>query len=94
MMEKFSFIYFILYFKIYTPFRIIFLKNYFLTKEQMEEAYGDKSYLSNVQFERVISSIILDEFQYKKISLINVCKEPMRIYGDIALKSQIKISLD
>ncbi len=69
-------------------------ENYFLTKEQIEEAYGDKVYLSNVQFERVISRIVFDALQYKNISLINVCQEPMRIYRDIVLKSQIKIPLD
>jgi len=66
-------------------------ENYFLTKEQTEEAYGDKMYFANVQLERVISRIVFDEFQYKNISLINVCQEPMRIYRDMTLKSQINI---
>ncbi len=36
-------------------------QNYFLTKEEIEEAYGDMSYLSKVQFDRIISRIIFDE---------------------------------
>ncbi|MBA7672181.1 hypothetical protein ES703_80355 [subsurface metagenome] len=44
-------------------------KNYFLTKEQLEEAYGDKNYLMNVQLERVYEDSILDESHYRDISL-------------------------
>jgi len=69
-------------------------QNYFLTKEQIEEACGDKSYLSNVQFERIISRIILDEFQYKNISLINVCRDPSNVYDIIIRLTQIKLNLD
>ncbi len=69
-------------------------QNYFLTKEEIEEAYGDKSYLSQVQYERIISRIILDEFRYRNIGLINVCKDLSKVYMDLPIQSQLKIQLD
>lgn len=68
-------------------------KCYILTKEQIEEAYGDSNYLLNVQFENVIRNYILDEFRYRSISLINVCENTEKIYKSINSHSRIRVQL-
>ena len=66
---------------------------YFLTKEQIEEVYGDSNYLMNVQLEQVFYDLIKNEFRYRNISLITVCEDPSRIYSSFSSHSQIKLNL-
>ena len=69
-------------------------ENYFLTKEQIEVAFGDKNYLFNVQFEDIFQDFIYNVFPLRNISLITVCDDPSMVYDHIRCHSQIKISLD
>lgn len=67
-------------------------ENYFLTKEQIEEAFGDNN-LMNVQLEDVYYHLICVEFRYRNIALITVCDDPARIYDFISSHSQIRIEV-
>ena len=67
-------------------------ENYFLTKEQIEEAFGENN-LMNVQLEEVYYHLICDEFRYRNIALITVCDDPARIYDFISSHSQIRIEV-
>lgn len=49
-------------------------RNYFLTKKQIEQAYGDKRYLSKVQFYGYYTRIFEDELRCRNIALIAVCE--------------------
>jgi len=68
-------------------------ENYFLTKEQIEEVFGDNN-LMNVQLEEVNYHLICDEFRYRNIALITVCQDPTNIYDFISSHSQIKINVE
>ena len=68
-------------------------KNFFRTKEQIEEVFGDPNYLFNIQVEGVFRKTISDEFRYKNISLITVCEDIGKIYKFINSNSRIKIQL-
>jgi hypothetical protein len=68
-------------------------ENYFLTKEQIEDAFGDKKYLLNTQLEKVYSNLIRDELRYRNISLITTCHDPSALYPEIVSFSQTKINL-
>ena len=69
-------------------------KNYFLTKEQIEEAFGDMNYLFNIQFESIFRDLIVNEFRYRDISLITVCVDMFKIYKFLDSSSKIKLLLD
>ena len=68
-------------------------KNYFLTKEQIEEAFGDLNYLFNIQFESIIRNIISDEFRYRNISLITNCEDINKNYKSVHSITLMKIIL-
>ena len=68
-------------------------KNYFLTKEQIEEAFGDTNYLFNIQFESIFHDLIVNEFRYRNISLITVCVDTLKIYKFLNSSSKIKVLL-
>ena len=69
-------------------------ENYFLTKEQMEDAYGDKKYLFRTQLGKVYSKIIRDGLRYRNISLITTCHNPSALCPEIVSFSQTKIKLE
>ncbi|MHA1987317.1 MAG: hypothetical protein ACW98D_11800 [Promethearchaeota archaeon] len=69
-------------------------ENYFLTKEQIEEALGDNNYLRNVQLEDVYYHLIWNGYRYRNIALITVCEDPTKIYDFIRRYSQIKIDME
>jgi hypothetical protein len=68
-------------------------KNFLLTKEQIEKAFGDPNYLFNIQFESIIRNIISDEFRYRNISLITTCEDINSIYNFLNSGSRIQIFL-
>lgn len=69
-------------------------KNYFLTKEQLEQAYGDPNYLFKVQLKSIFRMLIIDEFRYRNISLITTCEDATKIYEYINSISELKINLE
>ena len=69
-------------------------QNYFLTKEQIEDAFGDKKYLLNTQLGKIFSDLIHDELRYRNISLITSCQEPSNLYPTLVSLSQTKIKLE
>ncbi len=69
-------------------------ESYFLTKEQLEKVYGDKSYLYNVQLEEVFSNLIFDKLNDREVSFITTRRDPSRIYDDFRNYSQLRIKLD
>ena len=66
---------------------------YILTKEQIEEIFGDDNYLMNIQLEQVCYNLIQNEFRYRNISLITVCEDPSNGYNSISSHSQIKLNV-
>lgn len=68
--------------------------NYFLTKEQIEDAFGDKKYLLNTQLEKIFNDLVHDELRYRNISLITTCHEPSNVYPTLVSLSQTKIKLE
>ena len=69
-------------------------RNYFQTKEQIEEAFGDPNYLFNVQLESFLRSLIIDEFRYRTISLITTCEDESKIYEFLDSVFSIELSLE
>ncbi|MHA2182981.1 MAG: hypothetical protein ACXAAH_16295 [Promethearchaeota archaeon] len=69
-------------------------ENYFLTKEQIENAFGDKNHLMNVQLEEVYDNLICNEYRYRNIALITVCEDSSKIYDFICRHAQIKINME
>ena len=75
-------------------YKAIIEESYVLTPEQFAEVYGDDNYLMNVQLEETFRHLIGNEFRYRSISQITVCKDISNIYKDIDSYSQIKIRID
>ncbi len=75
-------------------YKTIIEESYVLTPEQFAEVYGDDNYLMNVQLENTFRHLIGNEFRYRSISQITVCKDIANIYEDIDSYSQIKIHID
>jgi hypothetical protein len=69
-------------------------ENYFLMKEQIEKAGGDKDYLFDVQLEEIFNDLITSELRYREISLITVVENALGIYRACKYYSQTKIELD
>ena len=69
-------------------------ENYFLTKEQIEETFGDNNFLMNDQLESIYRDLILNELQYRHVSLITVCQDPSKVYQELISYSQTKVNLD
>ena len=69
-------------------------RHYFLTKEQIEEAFGDTQYLLNSQLERVYHELIQDDLRYRNISLITTCQDPSQVDQELVSCSQTKIQLE
>jgi len=68
-------------------------ENYFLTREQIEEAFGDNN-LMNVQLEEVCYHLVSSEYRYRNIALITVCEDPANIYDFISSHSQIELNIE
>jgi hypothetical protein len=68
-------------------------ENYFLTKEQIEEAFGENN-LMNVQLEQVYYDLICTEYRYRNIALFTECEDPSEIYDFIHRHSQIGLIVD
>ena len=66
---------------------------YCLTREQIEEIFGDKNYLRNVQLEEVYYDLVHFGFRLRNISLISVCEYPSRVYDCINSHSQIMLDI-
>jgi hypothetical protein len=64
--------------------------NWFLTKEQIIEAYGDTSFLFKSQLETYYHYILLDEFRFRNISLLTGTKDEKAIYDFISSLSQVR----
>ncbi|KKM86114.1 hypothetical protein LCGC14_1282280 [marine sediment metagenome] len=75
-------------------YRAIREESYVLTPEQIAEVYGDDNYLMNVQLEQIHRKLIGNEFRYRNISQITVCKDFEKIYEYVNYYSQIKLQVD
>jgi len=69
-------------------------ENYFLTKEQIEKAFGDNNHLMNVQLEELYYNLICNEYRYRNIALITVCEDPSKIYRCVSSHSQIRLRVE
>ena len=69
-------------------------QNWFLTKEQMEEAYGDLFFLFKSQLETYYHALLLDEFRFRNITLFTGTLEEKVIHNFISSLSQVRIVQD
>jgi len=67
---------------------------YFLTKEQLEEVFGDPEYLTNVQLEGVFKNLVFDQFYYRNLSLIATCSNPWEIHEPYRRRFRFIINLE
>ncbi len=54
-----------------------------LTRDQIQQAYGDLEYLFNYQMERFFEKVISDELRYLQISVFTATDRPQEIYDFI-----------
>ena len=66
-------------------------QNLFLTKEQMDEAYGDLFFLFKSQLETYYHALLRDEFRFRNITLFTGTSEEKVIHNFISSLSQVRI---
>lgn len=68
-------------------------KNYFITKEQLDNVFGDKEYLLNIQLERMFEDVIKDEFRYRNLAVITTCEGSSDIIYSYRACSEINLDV-